>query len=351
MRELFGELSAVRPDLELVSFVNREAGAGFWGELGRVVRLPLSPRSRPAWAWAELAAVPAAAARARVDVLHSPANFGPAAGPFARVLTVHDLLFRRHPELLSRAMRIGTEALVPPAARRAHRVITVSHASRDDLVELLDIAAERIDVIPNAWTPPRSLPDPAAARRRLDAGARPIGLSVASDLPHKNLPLLLEALAVLEPAERPLLVLAGHGTDSGTLPARARELGVEDDVRLLGGVGAERLEELYAAASAVVTVTRLEGFGLPVLEALGRGVPAVCSDLPVLREVAGDAALWVDPDVPTSVAAGLRTALAGGPEIERLRASGRDRALRFSWRAAAERTAGVYDRAAAARRG
>ena len=351
MRELFGELSAARPDLDLVSFVNREAGDGFWGEVGRVVRLPLSPRARPAWAWAELAAVPAAAARARVDVLHSPANFGPVGGPFARVLTVHDLLFRRHPELLSRAMRLGTEVLVPPAARRAHRVITVSNASRDDLVELLGIAPERIEVVPNGWTPPRSLPDPAAARRQLDAGERPIALSVASDLPHKNLALLLEALALLEPAERPLLAFAGHGTDTGELRARARELGVEGDVRLLGGVDPDRLEELYAAATVVVTVTLLEGFGLPVLEALGRGLPVVSSDLPVLREVAGDAALWVDPRDPASTAAGLRRALAGGREIDELRAAGRDRAQRFSWRAAAEQTARVYERALATRPG
>lgn len=351
MRELVGELAMARPDIELVSFVNREAGEGFWGQVGRVVRLPLSPRARPAWAWAELAAVPAAAARARVDVLHSPANFGPVGGPFARVLTIHDLLFRRHPELLTPAMRLGTEVLVPPAARRAHRVITVSNASRDDMVGLLGIPVERIDVVPNGWTPPRALPDPAAARRRLDAGERSIALSVASDLPHKNLVVLLEALALLEPAERPLLALAGHGTDTGALPARAGQLGVEGDVRLLGAIDADRLEELYAAAAVLVTATLLEGFGLPVLEALGRGVSVVASDLPVLREVAGDAALWVDPHDPASITAALRRALMDGPDVERLRDLGRVRAQRFTWRAAAEQTARVYEQAAVTRPG
>ena len=122
-------------------------------------------------------------------------------------------------------------------------------------------------------------------------------------------------------------------------------------MRLLGGVDPGRLEELYAAATVVVTVTLLEGFGLPVLEALGRGLPVVSSDLPVLREVAGDAALWVDPRDPASTAAGLRRALAGGREIDELRAAGRDRAQRFSWRAAAEQTARVYERALATRPG
>ncbi|MEA2332381.1 MAG: hypothetical protein QOH58_2519 [Thermoleophilaceae bacterium] len=353
VRELVRSLAAARPDIELVSFVNRETAAhdGFWREAGRVVRLPLSPHSRPAWALAELAGVPAAAARARVDVLHGPANFGPVAGPFARVLTLHDVLFRSHPELLGRAMRLGTEALVVPAARRAHAVITVSRASRDEIVRLLGIAGERVEVVPNGWTPPRGGGDAATARHRLAAGQRPIALSVASDLPHKNLAVLLEALVLVEPAERPLLALAGHGTDAGALPERARSLGVEGDVRLLGAVGVDELEDLYAAAGVVVTASVMEGFGLPVLEALGRGLPVVCSDLPVLHEVAGDAALWVDPLAPASVAGALRRALAGGPELERLREAGRRRAEQFSWSAAAERTAAVYDRAVARRRG
>jgi glycosyltransferase involved in cell wall biosynthesis len=312
-----------------------------------VVRLPLSPRARPAWAWAELAAVPAAAARARVDLLHSPANFGPVAGPFARVLTVHDLLFRVHPELLSPAMRLGTAALLPLAARRAHRVLTVSNASRGDIVSMVGVAAERVAVVPNGWRPPARPGDATAARRRLDAGDRPIALSVASDLPHKNLAALVETTALLPPGERPLLVLAGHGTDSGALAHRARELEVHADIRVLGGVPEAELEDLYAAATVVVTLTLMEGFGLPVLDALGRGIATVCSDLPVLREVAGETALWTDPRDPTAAAAMLRRALAGGPDVERLRSAGQERARRFSWRAAAELTADAYDQAIA----
>jgi glycosyltransferase involved in cell wall biosynthesis len=117
---------------------------------------------------------------------------------------------------------------------------------------------------------------------------------------------------------------------------------VADDVRPLGAVGPERLEALYAAASVVVTATRFEGFGLPVLEAMARGVPVACSDLPVLREVAGNAATYLRPEDPDSVAAAIRTALA---DAERLRAAGRERAARFSWAAAARATAEVYERA------
>ena len=125
-------------------------------------------------------------------------------------------------------------------------------------------------------------------------------LSVASDLPHKNLAALIDGLAALD--ERPVLAFAGHGTDTGDLRARAAQAGVADDVRLLGAVDPDRLESLYAAAAVVATPTRFEGFGLPVLEAMARGVPVACSELPVLREVAGDAAVYFDASDPSSVA-------------------------------------------------
>lgn len=310
-----------------------------------MVRLPASPRSRPAWAWLELGAVPVAAARARVDVLHSPANFAPLGGPFARVLTVHDVLFRTHPELLTRAMRLGTEALLPAAARRAHRLITVSHSSRDDIVRLLGIQAEQIDVVPNGWAPPGAPGDPARARRSAAAGDRPIVLSVASDLPHKSLETLVDALALLAPSERPALVFAGHGTDSGALAARAESQGVTADLRLLGSVDAQTLEDLYAAAAMVITPTLAEGFGLPVLEALGRGIPVACSELPVLREVAGECAIWFPPGDAPRAADALRRAAQGDPELERLGACGPGRAREFSWRSAAERAWAAYERA------
>jgi glycosyltransferase involved in cell wall biosynthesis len=347
VRELALALADCGSAHEIVSFVNREASGagGFWGEVGRVVSLPASPRSRGAWAWLETVAVPVAAARTRVDVLHSPANLGPLAGPFARVLTLHDVLFRTHPELLTSAMRLGTELLLPAAVRRAHQLITVSRAARDDIVRLLGVQPERVAVVPNGWTPPAEAGDAARARRRLGTGDRPLVLSVASDLPHKDLPLTLDALARISADERPVLVLAGHGTDTGTLPRVAHRLGIEDHVRLLGAVDRETLEDLYSAAALLVMPTRAEGFGLPVLDALGRGLPVACSDLPVLREIAGDLAYWFQPgDAPSAASAVMRALRAEG-HGEALRRARRAQAEQFSWRAAAEATAELYVRA------
>jgi glycosyltransferase involved in cell wall biosynthesis len=341
-RELVRALAAERPDLELVALVNRETAAaaedGFWSQYASVVEIGSSGVARGSWALGELWRLPRAARG--LDVLHSVANFGPLYGAGARVLTVHDVLWRRLPDAVPPAMRIGTNLLVAGAARFADRVITVSDASAADIAAELRLPAGRVEVVRNGVTePPATSPPPADVGQ----GTRPLALSVASDLPHKNLAALVDGLALVPPGARPVLAFAGHGTETGALRARAAEWGVEDDVRLLGAVDPERLEALYAAAAVVLTATRFEGFGLPVLEAMARGVPVACSDLPVLHEVAGDAAVWLDPASPPSISRAIQAALR---DAERLRDAGRARAKDFSWGAAARATAAVYERAA-----
>jgi glycosyltransferase involved in cell wall biosynthesis len=309
------------------------------------VALPrVSARNQALWAAGETVGVVRAASAAGIDVLHCPANFGPGFGSFARVVTLHDLMYRRQPDLVSRFVRLGTDAVLIPAARRAHRVITATEASREEITTELGLDRSRVVVIAHgAHPPPGGARDVEAVRERLGTGTRPLVLAVATNVEHKNHPALLAALAELPEGQRPLLVIAGHGTDE--LAARAAELGVEPDVRLLGAVPGEELEDLYAAADVYATATRHEGFGLPVIEAMGRGLPVAASDLPVLREVAGDAGWWFDPDDPRSIATVLRGLIAGGPEVERRRLLGRADAGRYSWTATAGATATVYEEA------
>ena len=353
-RELLRALREVDPKLQVTTFCNREtadAGTGWWTDLAdRAVILGRAQvGSRAAWAIGELAGLPLAAGRARVDLLHSPANLGPVGGGrFARVLTVHDVLWRMLPDAVSPAMRLGTQVLLPTAAIRAQRVITVSQASREDLIAELRLPRDRIDVVPNGLTLPPQPADASRIRERLRAGDRAIALAVATDLPHKDLATVLQAAAALPAGERPLLVVAGQGSDTGALPELAGRLGVQDDVRLLGAVDTDELEELYAAAAVLATATRYEGFGLPVLEAMARGVPVVCTDLPVLREVAGDAARYVPARDSAGLADALRETLAGGPDVARRVEAGRARATGFTWEAAALATRDVYDRALSA---
>ena len=356
-RELTTAIRAQRNDLRVTTFINRETAAighGFWRDLAdnTVVLRGASALDRRRWALGELVMLPRAAAREGVEVLHCPANFAPLHGPFARVVTLHDLIFRRLPDTLPTPLRWGTEATVPPAARRAHRIITGSDAARDDIVADLKLKHDLIDVIPHGIAAPPAVPEAAVARmgERLAAAGRPVVLSVATDVPHKNLAVLLRGIALLAPDERPVLVFAGFGTDAGELPGLVGEIGLADDVRVLGAVAPDDLEALYAQADVLATATLYEGFGLPVLEAMARGVLVACSDLPVLREVAGDDAELLDPHDPASVAAAVRRLLSDDADLERRRAAGRERAARYTWSAAATRTLRVFDEAVDAKK-
>jgi glycosyltransferase involved in cell wall biosynthesis len=349
-RELVAAMRERSPELELVAFVNRDAGARLAAELGddvRAVVVPVSVRNRAQWALGELALISLAARRARVPLLHSMANFAPAWGRFRRVVTIHDLQYRAVPELLSPAARASTHALVSLAARRADRVIAVSSAGRDEIVAGLGIAPERIDVVPNGGRAAPHAPETRGVRELYRFGERRLALAVATNLPHKNLAVLIDALALIAPEERPLVVFAGHGTDDGTLLDRAVRAGVAEDVRLLGGRSIEQLESLYALADCLVLATLHEGFGLPVLEAMMRSLPVICSDVPALREVAGDAALFFDPCQPAQIAARMQEVLGDEGVAERMRELGRTQAKRFSWGAAAEGTLASYRRALA----
>jgi glycosyltransferase involved in cell wall biosynthesis len=351
-RELIPAMLKLAPALEIVAFVNRDGGPRLADELGdevRAVVVPVTARSRAQWALGELALVSVAARRARVDLLHSMANFAPAWGPFKRVVTIHDLQYRAVPELLSRPARTATHTLVSLAARRADRIIAVSVAGREDIVAGLGVGRERIDVVPNGVRPAQSPPATDDLRERYGLRERKVALSVATNLPHKNLPALIDALALMTPEQRPVLIMAGHGTDDGALMAHALAAGVGADVHLLGGLPTDGLDSLYALADCLVLPTLHEGFGLPVVEAMARSVPVVCSDIPVLHEVAGPAALYFDPRAPAEIAAKTIEAIGDPGPANAMRERGRARAAEFSWASAAEGTLASYRRALATR--
>jgi glycosyltransferase involved in cell wall biosynthesis len=348
--ELVPELLAQATELELVAFVNRDVGpeaARALGERVRIVVVPISARKRAQWAIGELALVSLAAQHAHVDVLHSMANFAPAWGRFRRVVTIHDLQYKAVPDQLSAPVRRFTGALVSLAARHAERIIAVSHAGAEELIAGLAVGRERIDVVPNGVRPPSAVAPATIAgvreRHRLDE--RQMALTVATNLPHKNLGALIDALALIDGARRPLLVLAGHGTDDGTLRARALAAGIGDDVRTLGSCSTEELDALYSSADCLALATLHEGFGLPVLEAMARSLPVACSDIAALREVAGPAARYFDPRHPEQIAEALSTLLSETELVASLVRLGRERASAFSWSASAAGTLASYRRA------
>ena len=345
-RELIRALRAERPELDLIAFVTRE-GAG-WPEDVETVVVPVNSSNRVQWVMGEQRHLPGLAKRAGVDLVHSLATTGPGRGDFKRVATVHDLIYKIHPEAHFGVISMGMRVLVPLSVKRATRVIAVSQSTADDLRNLLGVDPARIDVVPNGvGTPPDVAPLPEAElRARHGMGERPFVLCTSAKRPHKNLPRLLDALAAIPPERRPMAVLTGYPTEHEVeLIGHAGALGIADDVRILGWVDQAELEGLYAAATCLVFPSLYEGFGLPVLEAMARGVPVACSDRSSLPEVAGDAALLFDPEDVSAIAAAIEKLTADPTERERLTALGHAQAARFTWAECARGTLASYERA------
>jgi glycosyltransferase involved in cell wall biosynthesis len=351
-RELIPALARTTPGLELVAFVNRETASGTpgpWHEHCEVVPVPVNSRRRIEWVKGEQADLPRLAGRSGVDLVHSLASTAPWWGRFRRVTTVHDLIYRHESSAHFGLNALGMRVLVPLAARRSDRVIAVSEATGRDVAAHLPVDRASVDVVPNGVRAPapRKPGEADALRAQLGAADRALILSPSAKRPHKNLARLLESLASLPPP-RPLLVLPGYPTPhESELRRRARDLDVEGDVRFEGWLDEERMEQLYGAADLVVLPSLLEGFGLPVLEAMVRGIAVACSRGGALSEVAGAAAVTFDPRRSDDIARAIVRVLSDADLAASLRAAGRERAAEFSWERTAGLTVASYERALA----
>ena len=357
-RELLPALFAVEPQTRVTAFVTEQLPESFaqaaWAGEVEWVRVPGRVTGGRPWnsalsLWSQWVLEPVRARR--LDVLHGQANAVAPLSPVPTVATILDLIWIHHQGAMRGRDRFGMQLVTRASARRADRVIAISEAARDDIARTLGVARERIDVTPlgvRLGTTPPAMPEDEL-RRSLGLGSERLVLSVAQKRVHKNLDGLVRALALLE-ARDAVLVLPGAPTPyEDELRRLAAEHGVADRVRLLGWVSAEQLQGLYGAAACFVLASKMEGFGLPVVEAMERGLPVACSNASALPEVAGEAALLFDPLDDHAVAAAIDRLLADRELAQRLAAAGRARCRQLTWERTAEATLASYRRAIAQR--
>jgi glycosyltransferase involved in cell wall biosynthesis len=274
------------------------------------------------------AVLPARARRDGVHVLHCPTFRAPLRSRVPLVVTFHDLAVLRHPEAFNAWTRRYSALTLPRVARVAKAIVAVSEFTKRELVELLGVPAEKVRVIPNGVAAP--------FQREGSESEGDYVLAVSTLEPRKNLQTLVEAFGRAELDGCELRVVGGRGWGGVDVNG--------DRVRYLGFVPDEELASLYRGAMCVAYVSRYEGFGLPVLEALACGAPVVAADLAPIRELASGAAITVDPADPDAIAAGLEQAAARRAELS---ARGPDAAARYDWRRTAAETLALYREVAA----
>jgi len=328
LRRLLAALASIDSQNEYFIFTNRETcdlvplQANFHAKPQAV-----HARFRPARILWEQTVLPLEAAR--LDVLFNPGFTSPVLAPCACVTVFHDLQHVHHPEYFRWLDLPFWKLLLWASAHRSRRLIAVSEATRADLVRVYGLPAGRIDVVHHGVGPEFFALD--------RTHTEPFVLSVSTLHPHKNLDRLIRAYARQKRDWR--LVIAGmRGFFAAALDALIRELGVEDSVQLTGWIPREELLQLYARAQAFVYPSTFEGFGMPVLEAMAAGLPVACSDIPPLREVAGDRALFFDPLREDAISGALDRIVSDDTLRAQLTEAGPQRARGFTWERAARET-------------
>jgi glycosyltransferase involved in cell wall biosynthesis len=298
-----------RPGIEVVPLC--------WGGSGRLTAVARDALWYPAL-------LPVAAARARVDVLHCTIFRAPPRARVPTILTVHDLAVLRHPGVFPAWTRLYGATALRPVIRSADRVFAVSEFSKREVVELAGVDPDRVDVVANAVEPVFSPDGPRAEGEYV--------LAVGTLEPRKNLARVVEATARAG-VELRLVGARGWG-DAGVSGAHVTWLGRVDD---------DELAAAYRGARSLVFPSLYEGFGIPVLEAMASGTPVVTSAGSAMAEVAGDAAVLVDPLDAASIAAGIGEADRRRDELSAL---GLARAGLYTWERAVTAAVAGYERAA-----
>jgi glycosyltransferase involved in cell wall biosynthesis len=350
IRNLLRQLARIDQNTEYV-LLCREPDVGIAAQLGPNFRGVVEPS--PNYSLREQIHVPWVLRRERPDVFHAPHYVLPPAVRCRSVVTIHDCIHLMFPQYLpNRAAYAYARASMWAAARRSDRILTVSEASKRDILHFFNVQPEKIVVVYNAidehFSATPSEEQVARIRERYQLDHKFV-LYVGNIKPHKNLVRLIEAFSQLRRTHDDLKLLI-IGDEISKLPALRRAVHrnkLHKFVRFLGYLKDDTLTVLYRLASVFVFPSLYEGFGLPPLEAMASGTPVVTSNVSSLPEVTGDAAVLVDPYDIDSIGDGMRRILDDPRLAEELRAKGLKRAREFSWERSVEKTQRVYREVAA----
>jgi glycosyltransferase involved in cell wall biosynthesis len=346
IRNLLRHLSRLDRSTEYVLLCRKE-DCGIAATLGENFRSVIEPA--PAYSLQEQVRIPLALRRVRADLFHAPHYVLPPLTPCRSIVTIHDCIHLRFPQYLpSRAGHAYARGALWAATHQSARVLTVSEASKRDILQYFRIPEEKIDVISNAIderfnTPPA--PDDIERVKERYQLNDPFVLYAGNIKPHKNLERLIEAFHIFHRSgfeDVKLLIIGDEISKYATLRRAVHRLQLHKHVRFFGFVSDDTLAALYRLAAVFVFPSLYEGFGLPPLEAMASGAPVVTSNVSSLPEVAGDAALLIDPYDTEAIADAIRRVLSDDQLRLEMRERGFVRARHFSWERSIGRVHDIY---------
>ena len=351
LRNLLEALAGIDDRNRYFVFTSREAGGAICPAAPNfeavVSRMPA--RFRPGRLIWEQTGLPIQTIKRRLDVLFSPGFTSPLVARGKRVTMIHDLQHKRQPKNFGFLERVAWNGSVWQSVKSSHLLLTPSETSRNDVVAVYGVRDDKVRVVLHGVEPGffHLGDNPAygsAALREAGVPECKYLLAVSTIHPHKNFSRLLEAYGQLV-AEGWAQHLVVAGLPGKSWKAVHRLLKGKDwasRVHLLGWQRREVILSLFNNAEALVFPSTFEGFGMPVLEAMASGLPVVCSDIAVLREIAGGAAQFFDPTSSSAIAEALHAALRDPTYRAELIKRGRQRAAGFSWRRSAEQTLAAF---------